>query len=533
MITPEIKELLDSIKNYNRPGYLIAEEHEPLISVGEIVSKAARYYEKARYSVDYTEDHLLRQTAIERILRRRLTIDFMEEKNGRAFVVELIQAGYLPNNELPERITFHVQAIIDKTVFFLSILKKIYPNEKFAELRPVVIKLATSELEELLFPEIVEAVTVKAFHKKIKEHVVVTEPEKTKCDVGIQIYLACRKGLLKENDTSSFYSLWLMLYPEWKELNNATAENDEQIKQIAEEFATVENNIQKELSAVLYRRIIPRLKNDIIYFSIIQKIVTEHKEGSLEIFESPESLYFATSDKAEIEYEKIRSRMNKTAWHAIIYIFITKILLALAVELPYDMMVYGYVHTLPLFINATFHPFLLYLMTSKIKKPSDLNTERIGKGVRAAVHDVNHDDIKLSSVKKSSPLRTVATLLYICFFFATFGVIIWGLKQIQFNIIGMGLFVLFLTFVSYFGLRVRFISQRWVVQTNEQHFFAFVWDLVTLPVISLGQWLSIKFQSINIFVFVLDFIIEAPFKVILQALDTFTLYVKEKKDEIY
>jgi hypothetical protein len=533
MINPEIQELLDSIKNYSHPDYLIAEEHEPLISVGEIVSRAARYYEKARYSVDYHEDHLLRQTAIERILRRRLTIDFIEERNGRAFVVELIQSGYLPNNELPERVTYHVQAVIDKTVFFLSILKKIYPHEKYAEFRPIVLKLATCEIEALLFPEIVESVVVKAFHKKIKKFILISNPEKCGCDVGIQVYLACRKGLLKENDTSSFYSLWLMLYPEWKELNNATEENDERLKQIAEEFLTIEGNIQRELSSILYHRIIPRLKNDIIYFSIIQKIVAEHKERSAEIFTSPESLYFATSDKAEVEYEKIRARMHKTAWQAIIYIFITKILLALAVELPYDKMVYGSIHTLPLIVNATFHPFLLYLMTSRIKKPSDTNTERIAKGVRAAVYDNNHDDIKLASVKEKSTLQWIATFLYICFFFATFGAIIWGLNKIQFNIIGMGLFILFLTFVSYFGLRVRFISQRWVVQTNEQHFFALVWDLITLPVISLGQWLSIKFQSINIFVFVLDFIIEAPFKVILQALDTFTHYVKEKKDEIY
>ncbi|MCK5027865.1 MAG: hypothetical protein KAS07_05595, partial [Candidatus Pacebacteria bacterium] len=149
------------------------------------------------------------------------------------------------------------------------------------------------------------------------------------------------------------------------------------------------------------------------------------------------------------------------------------------------------------------------------------------------VHGSGHDDIILQAGKTKSAWKYITGMLYLIIFILSFGTILWILNQLHFNFLGIAFFLFFLTFVSYFGLRIRFISRRWLINTNEQKFLSFVWDLFTLPIISLGRWLAIKFASINIFVFILDFIIEAPFKIVLKAIDTFVHFVKEKKDEIY
>jgi uncharacterized membrane protein len=148
-------------------------------------------------------------------------------------------------------------------------------------------------------------------------------------------------------------------------------------------------------------------------------------------------------------------------------------------------------------------------------------------------HGNGHDSIVLKTGKTKSTWKYITGLLYLGLFIISFGTILWVLTKLHFNIIGIVLFMFFLTFVSYFGLRIRFISRRWVVNTNEQKFFGFVWDLFTLPIISLGRWLALKFASINIFVFIMDFIIEAPLKIVLRAVDTFIHFVREKKEEVY
>ena len=533
MISKEITKLLDTIQNYTYPDYLVAKDHEPRISIGEMVSRVAQYYEKARYSVEYKEEHLLRRTAIERILRRRLTIDFVQEKNGRAFVVELIQTGYLPNDELPERVLVPIQAIIDKTVFFIQLLEHIYPNDAYSSFRSTTIKLATSEIDELLFPTIIDNSTIEAFYETIKNQINVTRSKKSKEELDIQTYLACRRGLFKDDDTILFYRLWLLHYPQWTHLNEPNEKNDEELKDIAEKFEHIHASIKEQLKSPIQQRLLPKLKNDIIYFLIIRKIVAQNQESSQEVFSSPERLQFAIKDTVEDEYQSIHERITKTAWRSIIYIFITKMVLALAIELPYDIFITQQIQYLTLIINTVFHPLLLFAMTASITEPSIQNTDRITKGVQSIVQGNGHSEIFLQMKKKKTSWQYIAGTIYLSVFILSFGTILLVLNKLHFNILGMIFFIFFLTFVSYFGLRVRFIARRWIVHTGEQKFTVFIWDLLTLPIISLGRWLSIRFASINIFVFIMDFIIEAPFKIMLRAIDTFALFIKEKKDEIY
>lgn len=533
MILKEIEKLLDTVKNYTYPAYLTAQEHEPRIAVGEIISKAAQYYEKARYSVEYKEEHLLRRTALERILRRRLTIDFVQEKSGRAFLAEVIQAGYLPNDTLPEKAQLPVQAVIDKTVFFISLIEKLYPTEKHSHFRSLIIKIATSEIDELLFPSVVNEASTKAFYRVVKDHIHIQDTTLSKEEIDVQTYLACRKGLLHDDDTILFYKLWLLYYPQWSHLDEPNEKNDEALKVIAENFDRVRTLIEEQLASPLHQRLLPKLKNDIVYFSIIRKIVGGHQSSAEEIFADPERLHFAVKDAAEEEYNTVQKKVQKSSWRAVIYIFITKMILALAVEFPFNKFILHDLHYMALAINAVFHPLLLFVMTRSLRKPSAQNTTRIEKGVQSIVHGNGHDTIILKTRKTKSAWKYVTGLLYFSLFVVSFGTILWALEKVGFNPIDMLFFMFFLTFVSYFGLRIRFISRRWVVNTNEQSFFGFVWDLFTLPIISLGRWLALKFASINIFVFILDFIIEAPLKIVFRATDTFIHFVREKKEEVY
>ena len=533
MVSTEIKTLLDTIKNYKYPSYLIAKPHEPTIEVGEIASKAAQYYEKARYAVDYKEEHLLRRTAIGRILRRRLTIELTPERNSRSFLVELIQAGYLPNGELPEQVISHVQEIIDKTTFFSTLIEHTYPSEHRSIFKRRTISLATLEIENLLFPATTDEAILKAFYSTVKKRVNITRSQLPKAKRDIQIYLACRRGLLKEDDATLFYRLWIMHYPEWTELNEATEENDERIKDIAEEFSEVNALMEKEIKHTLHIRLIPKLKNDIIYFSTLRKIVSKHKETSEQILNDPKQLHFTIRESVENEYKKIRKRIRKNACRAIIYIFATKIILAFIVEFPYDYIILNDINYLAIGINIIFHPLLLFAMTTSITGPDQKNTTKIIAGVNSIVYGNGHPEIFLQAKQTKGVWYYVAFILYFTVFAMSFSTILWILNKLYFNIVGITLFLSFLTFVSYFGLRVRFVARRWIVQTKEQKFLVFVWDMITLPIVSLGRWMSMKFASVNIFVFIMDFIIEAPFKVVLKALDTFTLFIKEKKDEIY
>jgi hypothetical protein len=49
----------------------------------------------------------------------------------------------------------------------------------------------------------------------------------------------------------------------------------------------------------------------------------------------------------------------------------------------------------------------------------------------------------------------------------------------------------------------------------------------------MGQWLSTRLSNINVFVFVLDFIIEAPFKTFVEIFEGWIYFIKEEREKIY
>ena len=87
--------------------------------------------------------------------------------------------------------------------------------------------------------------------------------------------------------------------------------------------------------------------------------------------------------------------------------------------------------------------------------------------------------------------------------------------------------------VSFFGLRVRQLAKDLVVLDRRDNLLSVAIDFFAIPIVRAGRWLSVNFSKINVFVFVLDIIIEAPFKLIIDVFEDWFAYMREKREEIY
>ncbi len=57
-------------------------------------------------------------------------------------------------------------------------------------------------------------------------------------------------------------------------------------------------------------------------------------------------------------------------------------------------------------------------------------------------------------------------------------------------------------------------------------------DVVSLPILRAGQWLSQSISRLNVFLFFFDFLFEAPYKLFLSVLEEWFAFMKEKKEEL-
>jgi hypothetical protein len=114
-----------------------------------------------------------------------------------------------------------------------------------------------------------------------------------------------------------------------------------------------------------------------------------------------------------------------------------------------------------------------------------------------------------------------------------FGLIIFYLHKFGFNLLSGGLFIFFVTAVSFFAVRIRQQAKEFNVIQKREGVISFLLNFFSLPIIKLGSLLSSNISRINVFIFLFDFVLEAPFKLFIALLENIFGYVKEKREEVY
>lgn len=526
-ITKNIQSLIEV---FSRSDEWNARADEDRIKVGELSSKLVSIYERIRNAVEYHEEHLLRRNAIARILKRRFVRGVTGEEIARPLVEELIRARYLPNDKLPERIIEDIQIIIDKHITLINTASVDKRSKAKRQIFQWILGIMASELEEFLIPHHRERALVDAMFRLAQKEMIFLDERLPEKERDIQIYLAVHRSLLKADFIWLRYQLLKLYYPDW-------ATNDpDTIREVAGRFSALKNDIEKTLKHRLAPYLARHLQPYSVLFWILKDILEKEPKRAEKILSNPNIFNDFIKEACSSRYQKSYIVLRRSAVRAVIFIFFTKIILAFILEVPFDYYVEGSIDWRPLAINVFFHPLLMMLIAATTRVPSQKNTERITEGMYWLVYGKGQEKIIFKPVKIPG-VTTVKGLmintLYAVMYLITFGIIFWGLNSLGFNIVNGLLFVLFLSLISFFGIRIRQSARELNVLRKKENVISILFDFFTLPIVHAGRWISLKSSKINIFVFILDFIIEAPYKMIVEVFDDLVSFIREKKEEIY
>ncbi len=503
--------------NTGKDSTIYAADNGPSISVNKLTGKAGALYEKMRYLVDYKEEHTIRRSAIERIIKRKLLTESVE-KIGFTLLQELVGSGYLPNKVVSEGASSDIQKIVDKYLYLgtLSHLKSSRTTS-----------LMASEIERFLYPQLINDLIIDCFYETINSHIVY---KKSISDDALktQTYVGCRRTLLEDDQDTLFYAVLVKHLPELPKVSS-----HEELKNIAESFARAVLVTEKDIDDSLGWKLSSKLRNYSIYFSVVKEIIKRYGTESEAIFADDARLEEEARKILTERYAHQFALTRKSGTRAVIYILLTKIIVAFALELPYEVFILRAIDYIPLGTNIIFHPLLLLVMTKTIKAPSEENTAAIVAGVKTVVRNETINPIYVKSASNDVFLNFTYGVLYAALFVISFGAILWVLDMLHFNIVSVALFLFFLTLVSYFGFRIRHNARKWRVTVEDDSALSLLWNFFTIPIVRTGRWLSRHFSSINIFVFIMDFILETPFKFILGTFDSFISFIKEKREDPY
>jgi hypothetical protein len=242
--------------------------------------------------------------------------------------------------------------------------------------------------------------------------------------------------------------------------------------------------------------------------------------------------HFLTTYESYINlaYQEAKSKLNKGAVKSIVFLFITKTLIGLTVEIPYDILVTGSIVVLPLIINLLVPVAYMASLRLSLRLPERTNTEAVKLYADNMLYGSNGHDL-YPAIKKTKH-NVGFSVAYVLMFVVVFGLVINLLMKWQFNIIQGAIFFVFLATASFLGFRLSHLIRELEIVSAKPSIVSTLRDFFYTPFILVGRWLSDKYARVNIITMILDTIIELPLKTILRLMRQWTDFISQKKDEI-
>src|SRR3989338_10106527 len=145
--TQALVDAIKSVKPKSKPDDISA------LSVSQTVSFFALVYERVRNAVEYRDDHLILRAAIERILKRRFSLNPNGKGEAENLLRELLWARYFDNGVLGGEDTMIIQNLVDKFVLLRNQIVIGRDSELKIFLDKFLFDLITCEIEESLKPQ--------------------------------------------------------------------------------------------------------------------------------------------------------------------------------------------------------------------------------------------------------------------------------------------------------------------------------------------------------------------------------------------
>jgi hypothetical protein len=533
-ISQSIQELVSKYKLWQ--DSLRKKEGVPLISVDEIASKVAVFYEKIRMVLDWREEHLIRRNAIERVLKRKTFLyhKIPDSSNvAESLVLELVRGGYFPNNKIEESKIEEVKKALEKYTLFLEKSLKELNDKQQIELYDWLMDIASCEIEEILDPPIREKALIDYMTKVMTERIEISQNSYLfkKIDLKekyIQTFIACHKALFKLDKTIITYYLLKEKY------NWTTKEKTEQIK-ISEKLNEIRNELEKIFNHPLADKFYKICEKYDTPYLILHDIISENPSNCLEIFQDPPKLENTIKNYYQKRLIKVKRKIRKTAILSTLSIFLTKILIALAMEIPFEKYFFQKVDNYALLFNISIPPLLMMFLISTIKTPGKENINRVIMEVMKIVYEQTKKETYI--IKKSKKggwfIRFLVITFYFFMFLLSFGAIIYGLRKIHFNYLSIAVFLVFFSLIMFVGTKIRERAKELDMGDSKGGILAFILDSFSLPFIMVGKWLSKQWSKYNIILVIFNAFIDMPFKLFTEFIEHWRNFLKEKKEEIH
>ena len=494
------------------------------ITVNDLLSKIASWYEKFRTAMDYGSEETIPRRAIERMLKRMFFLETNSKSIAKGLVRELIWAGYFPNATVPQSL---IEAVANSIDLHIKLKDEVTKQKVLSSdnLNEFILQILSCEIFYILLPnKEKEAVTNFMFRVLSKSIRIEDETDQTK---EIQIFLAIRKSFARDDIAFLKYKLFTQIFGRLTEVN---------FENVVKNFINGQREIKTQLSYPKKERILSHVKKITPAFLILFELLTQEKGNIKLLAKDQEVLRQRVFDICERKYRTIKGKIQRAIIRSFIFILFTKAIIAFAVEGAFESIFLGRIQWFSITLNTILPPIIMAVVGVTIRTPSEQNSQTIFNDVQKLlfVEDpviVSPLIIKIKAKNAVSFKDYVFSALWIFTILFSFGIILFFLNLLNFNILSKTIFIFFIAIISFLSYRIYQTANSYTV-VRKQNIFTPVFEFFFIPIIRVGRQLTESFSQINFILLVIDFIIEAPFKGLIGFFEQWFMFVAAKREEL-
>jgi len=538
-LSSNIQELIKGYKNYKES--LEPQEKVPVIHVDEIASKVASAYETVIRVINWKEEQLVRRTAIERKLKRRLITEISgmklanninSEKAAETLVLESIRGGHLPNDQIPQNKIGVVQKILDKYIYILKRDLSSKNRKNRVQFYNWTLEIAACEIEETLAPPIRENTLISSMATLMENRIqmnpldIINDEDKR-----IQIFIAVHRTLFHLDDPIISYRLLKYRHSNW---NDASPET---IEKIANNITEIRKDLDKDLHHPLSGKFFKICERYDTLWLLLKDILDSliKKEGDIkEKLNDQKALKNILREAYDKRLKTLRRRLIKMAIFSTLSILIANSVSLFLVEVPLAKWLYGHFNPKAMAADIIAPTILMLFLTITTKKPPKNNLAVITEEIGKIVYSKKRNDIYEIKVSKGINyiFNFFITLFYLVAVVISLGAIIWALRFFGLPPTSILINTMIVAVIIFSGLVIRQRAKEITVD-EKSTVWEFVLDVLSIPVAKLGQWLSFKWKKYNVVSVFVTALIDMPFLAFINFIESWSSFLKEKKAEIH
>lgn len=500
-----------------------AAHNEETLHVPNVANVLLFAYEQLRNASENIEDHLLLQRAILRFYKRNLTLSSNRSAEGiaRELIIELTQAEYIENDTIALSTITKIDDLVKESLAQHKIISASINSETARKWTLEVISVKTEHLINNPIRILSFAHFAHAHFSEIIDYDKLTNKNETisKDDYPTLLYIAIHKALLKSDDANVRVNL-VDLYPSSITSPDKLIEFNKRYDELAalKTTATITKFVTKNGAAL-------RMIRSAFFESDHEKTIPVDLAKKVQV----DNIVEQTIDS---EYKRVRKTVNAGVIKSIVFLLITKAIIGLLIEIPYDLAVTGSIVILPLAINLFFPAIFIAISALTFRMPGEDNKDALQRYIQAVIYTEQRQSLPMPKYTEKVGGSFVFNTIYVITFALAFYIIGSRLQALGFNIVQGMIFFIFFSTASFLGYRLTLQIKEIEQVTTNQGFIAILRDFFYSPFIFIGKKISYRFGQLNIIAQILDIIIDLPLKTSVRLVRQWNVFLNNKKDEL-